>query len=84
MHRLLVTATIALLLAVPALADDLLPPAKPIEDAIDHYIDAKLKAGDVTPASQADDATLIRRLTLDLVGRIPTVAETEEFVSSKS
>src|SRR5206468_2871432 len=29
-----------------------------------------------------DDASLIRRLTLDLVGRIPTVAETRAFVAS--
>ena len=60
--------------AIPAA--ELLPPEKPIPDVIDSYIDAKLKSTKVTPAPQADDATLIRRLTLDLVGRIPTPAET--------
>jgi hypothetical protein len=37
----------------------------------------------VTPAPQADDANLVRRLTLDLVGRIPTVAEVKAYVESK-
>src|SRR5205823_1101054 len=74
-----VPALAALLLTSPLTADDLLPPDKPIEQAIDHYINAKLAAQKIIPAGQADDATLIRRLTLDLVGRIPTVAETREF-----
>jgi hypothetical protein len=30
---------------------------------------------DVTPAGEADDATMLRRLTLDLAGRIPTPQE---------
>jgi hypothetical protein len=84
MLRPILIATVAFLLTVPAFADDLLPPATPIPDAIDHYIDAKLTEAKVTPAPQADDAALIRRLTLDLAGRIPTTAETEEFVSSQS
>lgn len=65
-----------------AQADDLLPPDKPIEQVVDHYIDAKLKEVNVTAAAPADDANLIRRLTLDLVGRIPTVAETKAFVAA--
>src|SRR4051794_844407 len=56
-------------------ADDLLPADRPIEQAIDHYLDTALKEAGVKPASQADDATLLRRLTLDLNGRIPTTAE---------
>jgi hypothetical protein len=60
----------------------LLPPATPIEKAIDHFVDAQLKEASVVPAPRADDANLIRRLTLDLVGRIPTVAETRAFVDS--
>jgi hypothetical protein len=59
------------------------PPATPIEKAIDFFIDAKIKEANATPAARADDANLIRRLTLDLVGRIPTVAETTAFVESK-
>jgi hypothetical protein len=55
----------------------------PVEQVIDTHIDAKLKADAVTPAPQADDYTLVRRLTLDLVGRIPTPQETDSYVTSK-
>ncbi len=64
-------------------ATPLLPPDRPLEQAIDHYVDALLRADKVSAAPRADDATLIRRLTLDLVGRIPTVAETSAFLASK-
>jgi hypothetical protein len=52
------------------------------EVVIDKHIDAAIAEADVTPAPQADDATLVRRLTLDLVGRIPTAGEVEAFVTS--
>lgn len=63
-------------------AADLLPPDKPAAEVIDSYIDARLAKSGTTPAPQADDYTLIRRLTLDLVGRIPTPAESKAFVES--
>ncbi|HEY3790085.1 MAG TPA: DUF1549 domain-containing protein [Urbifossiella sp.] len=53
-----------------------------IEAAVDHSINAAIASANVSPAPQADDAALIRRLTLDLVGRIPTTAEVDEFVKS--
>lgn len=56
-------------------AEDLLPRDRPIGEVIDHYVDAKLREAKVTPAPQVPDATLVRRLTLDLVGRIPAAAE---------
>jgi hypothetical protein len=65
-----------------ATADELLPPDRPIEEVVDHYLDARLKEEGVTPAPPADDANYIRRLTLDLVGRIPTVAETKAYVTA--
>jgi hypothetical protein len=62
---------------------DTMPPAEAKIDAvIDQLVDAKLRDENVKPATQADDYTLIRRLTLDLVGRIPTVSETDEYVKS--
>src|SRR5262249_46996307 len=64
-------------------ADDAPPPGTPVEKAVDHFIAAKLTEAVVTPAPRADDANLVRRLTLDLVGRIPTAAETQAFVESK-
>ena len=60
-----------------------LPPAdKPVEAVVDQLVDAAIASAAVTPAPQADDATIVRRLTLDLVGRIPTVGEVEEYVKS--
>src|SRR5829696_1330469 len=66
----------------PASADELLPATKPAEEIVDHYVDAALKEAKVTPAAPADDATFLRRVTLDLVGRIPTPAETKEYTTS--
>jgi hypothetical protein len=47
--------------------------AKEIDKRLaDHW-----QAKGITPASRADDATLLKRLSLDLLGRIPTPAEWE-------
>jgi len=64
------------------LANDLLPAELSIGEAVDHYIDAKLQTAGVEAAPRASDANLIRRLTLDLVGRIPTAAEANAYIHS--
>src|SRR5688500_5261797 len=69
-------------LAAAVRADDLLPPDTPIEQAIDHYLRVRLAQANIVPAPQADDATLLRRPMLDLVGRVPTVAEAKAFLES--
>jgi len=68
--------------SAPAKGDDLLPPNRPVPEVIDHYIDLKLKNEKITPAPQADDATFVRRLYLDLAGRIPTTFEARQFIES--
>jgi hypothetical protein len=73
----------SLCLAIALLAPALALAADPVEAVIDRHVDAKLKADGIAPAPQADDFTLVRRLTLDLVGRIPTTQESEAFVASK-
>ncbi|MBM3983804.1 MAG: DUF1549 domain-containing protein, partial [Planctomycetes bacterium] len=78
---------LALLLAVGVTANtttgaELLPADRPVPDVIDHYVDQKLQGAKVTPAPQADDATFVRRLYLDLAGRIPTPAEVREYTDS--
>ena len=55
-----------------------------IEAVVDHYVDMRLRESMVEPASQAIDSDLIRRLTLDLVGRLPSLCETQEFLASVS
>ena len=65
-----------------AAADGLVQPGQLVEQVVDHYLDARLQEEGIAPAGPADDATLIRRLTLDLAGRIPTVEETRAFAAS--
>ncbi len=67
-----------------AQSPNLLPADRPIGQVIDHYLDAQLKEAKVQPVAQADDATLLRRLTLDLNGRVPTVAELNEYLAASS
>jgi mono/diheme cytochrome c family protein len=50
---------------------------------VDHFIRAKLKEKGLTPASEADRRTLIRRLYFDLIGLPPTPEEVDAFVNSK-
>jgi hypothetical protein len=70
------------LLSSPVFGGDLLPSTKSIAEAVDHYIDVALKEQDLSPAALADDATILRRLTLDLAGRIPTPDEYRNYVGS--
>lgn len=63
-------------------AGELLPAEKPIEEAVDHYIQAKLDAEKITAGEQAAPNILLRRLTLDLAGRIPTAAEVNSYLAS--
>ena len=64
-------------------AADLLPADKSVEEAIDHYVDARLAQAAVSAAPQADDANLLRRTMLDLAGRIPTAAEAKAYVADE-
>ncbi len=78
----LTVATTFLCAQVSLYATDLLPADQPMESVIDHYVDDLIKTNDVQTASQIDEHILIRRLTLDLAGRIPTTAELHAFVSA--
>lgn len=66
----------------PVRGDELPAPTQTIEQVVDHFIDLRLKEEKLPPAAPADEATLLRRLMLDLVGRIPTPAETKRYVES--
>jgi len=78
-----IAALAALVLAVsPVAAEDLVSADRPMPEVIDHYVAAKLAGSGHEPAGLAGDELLIRRTTLDLAGRIPTVAEVGEYVGS--
>jgi hypothetical protein len=64
---------------VPALAG-----GAPIRNPIDAFIQARLAQDGLKPSPEADRRTLIRRVTLDLTGLLPTSQETAAFVSDKS
>ncbi len=75
-------AALFLLISATARAYGLLHADLEIGQVVDRYIDEVLRKEAITPATTADDATLIRRLTLDLAGRIPTAAESCAYVAS--
>jgi hypothetical protein len=52
-------------------------------ERVDHFILAQLEKHDLTPASAADERTLIRRVTLDLTGLPPTPDEVALFLADE-
>lgn len=50
---------------------------------IDELVFAKLKQIGMPPSPVCDDATFLRRVTLDLAGRLPTLEEARSFAASR-
>ena len=63
----------------PKVADDAI-----VQNAIDHFVIARLNAEAIQPAPRATRETLIRRVTLDLTGLPPTPAEVHTFLTDES
>src|SRR5437879_4608877 len=80
--RLLASLLSVLLLASALRAADLPPPTKPIEEVVDLLVEARLQQAKIQPAPLADDAAFLRRVTLDLCGRIPTASEIQTYLTS--
>jgi hypothetical protein len=59
------------------------PPSSWKGHPIDYFVNASLSKLEVTPSPTADRSTLIRRISLDLTGLLPTPEETEAFVNNK-
>jgi hypothetical protein len=53
-------------------------------NAIDHFVWEKLEKKGLRPAEEADKATLIRRVTLDLTGLPPSLEEVDAFLTDRS
>jgi hypothetical protein len=75
-------AVVLVIIETRARAGDVIAPERPIPEVVDQYIGNALLREAAKAAPRADDATLVRRLTLDLVGRIPTAAESIAFCGS--
>jgi hypothetical protein len=52
--------------------------------AIDHFVAARLEREGLKPSSQALPETLIRRVSLDLIGLPPTTEELDDFLAAWS
>ncbi|MEL7500465.1 MAG: DUF1553 domain-containing protein [Planctomycetota bacterium] len=50
---------------------------------IDEFVLARLKENGMVPSGRASKATLIRRLTLDMTGLPPTIAEVDQFLADQ-
>ena len=59
-------------------------PDAPENNFIDALVHAKLKQLRVPPSETCDDATFLRRVSLDLTGLLPPPARTREFLADKS
>ena len=56
-----------------------LPPSR---NFVDDHVFANLKVLGIPPSEICDDATFVRRITLDIGGRLPTEAEAMSFLAS--
>ena len=52
-----------------------------VSNPIDRFVLARLEKENITPSPEADKSTLLRRLSLDLTGLLPTPEEVEAFLS---
>jgi mono/diheme cytochrome c family protein len=55
-----------------------------VKNPIDAFVLARLEKEGLRPSPEADRATLLRRLSLDLIGLPPTIAEVDAFLADKS
>lgn len=64
--------------AVPAVQDGSL-----VRNEVDRFVQAPLEARKLRPSPEADRRTLVRRLSLDLIGLPPTVEEVDAYLADQ-
>lgn len=77
-------AALCVLAASISFADELPSADLPIEQVIDQFIQQRLDAEKIAAAAPANDTNLLRRLLLDVAGRIPTSEEAKSYVANGS
>ena len=55
----------------------------PVNNFVDEHVFAKLKALGIPPSGLCDDVTFLRRVTIDIVGRVPSATEVEDYLKSE-
>ncbi|MCE9533397.1 MAG: DUF1549 and DUF1553 domain-containing protein [Planctomycetes bacterium] len=73
----------AIMLGVVCLPFAVQAQGKPLREVIDAEVEAAWKRESVKPSVPATDAEFLRRVSLDLIGVVPTFAETAAFLDSK-
>jgi Protein of unknown function (DUF1553)/Protein of unknown function (DUF1549) len=54
----------------------------PTRNVVDEAVFAKLKTLGIPPSNLCDDSTFVRRVTLDICGRLPTTQESQAYLTS--
>lgn len=77
------------LVCASGLCASLLQAAEPLDEIalaarIDHLIAARWDEARIKPVALADDAEFLRRVYLDLIGRIPSAAEAKGFLDDRT
>lgn len=68
---------------VKSVSDTPYAKVKAAADKVDAFINADLKENKIKPNPNTSDAVFVRRVYLDIIGRIPTFKETKAFLDSK-
>lgn len=58
-------------------------PALPVENVIDELVHSKLRKLRIVPSGRAEPADLLRRVSLDLAGTLPTADEVREYLADE-
>lgn len=80
-RRVLLLVAGAMLLGASGLRAEESDPALTVARGVDQLLEQAWAAGEIVPAPEADDAEFLRRVSLDLCGRIPPASEVRDFVS---